>query len=395
MYQRVNKMSGQIIRKLTQGTGIMSLLFVILSTLITLFFSPVYAQEQSTDQKLDDVKKAIVSEQANIKQTNQKRQKLLEQLKQDELAIANNAKKLNKLSAELSQSQQTLKNLANEKIQLNKQKQQQETILADQLRAAYSSGHNDYLKLILNQQKPSTVQRTISYYQYLNTARIKEIDTFKETIKQITENERLQEIENKKLATLKQEQQQQLSSLEQNKRQREKTVSVLSNDLLSSQQLLEKLQEEEANLKEALERMARLRKQEFDLAGLKNYRKKLNWPVKGKVLRSFGSRKQGDLKWKGILIDAPIGQTVTTVHNGVVLFSDWLKGYGLVTVIDHGKGYMSLYGHNQALLKSVGDRVETGEPIALVGQSGGQSRPALYFEIRHNGQAANPKLWLR
>jgi septal ring factor EnvC (AmiA/AmiB activator) len=92
---------------------------------------------------------------------------------------------------------------------------------------------------------------------------------------------------------------------------------------------------------------------------------------------------------------ASIGKQVKTIHNGTVLFSDWLKGYGLVTVIDHGEGYMSLYGHNQALLKSVGDRVETGEPIALVGQSGGQSQSALYFEIRHNGQAVNPKIWCR
>lgn len=388
-------MSGQIIRKLVLGMGEVLKPIVILIYLTAYCSVDLYAQEQSADKKLDDVKKAIVSEQASIKQTNQKRQKLLTQLKQDELAIAANAKKLNRLETDLKNSEQQLNKLAKEKRSLNQQKKQQETILADQLRAAYSSGHNDYLKLVLNQQKPSTVQRTISYYQYLNNARIKEIDTFKETINQITENERLQAVETEKLTVLKQQQQQQLNSLEQNKQRREQTVSVLSKELLSSQQLLEKLQQEEANLKDALERMAKLRKQEFDLAGLKNYRKKLNWPVRGRVLRSFGSRKQGYLKWKGLLIDAPVGQTVTTVHNGVVLFSDWLKGYGLVTVIDHGKGYMSLYGHNQALLKSVGDRVETGEPIALVGQSGGQSRPALYFEIRHNGKAANPKLWLR
>ncbi|GHF87317.1 murein hydrolase activator EnvC family protein [Thalassotalea marina] len=388
-------MSGQITRTLTQGMDVFSMPIVGIVFLIAFLSFDLHAQEQATDKKLDDVKKAIVSEQSSIKQTNQKRQQLLDQLKQDELAIASNAKKLNQLSGDLTASEQKLNQLAKEKVLLNKQKKRQETILADQLRAAYSSGHNDYLKLILNQQKPSTVQRTISYYQYLNTARIKEIENFKETIAQLTENERLQAVENEKLTVLKQQQQQQLTSLEQNKNQREKTVAVLSKELLSSQQLLEKLQQEEANLKEALERLARLRKQEFDLTGLKNYRNKLNWPVKGRVLRNFGSAKQGYLKWKGMLIDAPIGKTVTTVHNGVVLFSDWLKGYGLVTVIDHGEGYMSLYGHNQALLKSVGERVETGEPIALVGQSGGQSRPALYFEIRHNGKAANPKLWLR
>lgn len=90
-----------------------------------------------------------------------------------------------------------------------------------------------------------------------------------------------------------------------------------------------------------------------------------------------------------------MGQQVKAIYNGTVLFSDWLQGYGLVTIINHGKGYMSLYGHNQTLLKNVGDYVERGEPISLIGQSGGQSQPGLYFEIRHAGQALNPKLWCK
>ncbi|WP_394172185.1 murein hydrolase activator EnvC family protein [Thalassotalea litorea] len=101
------------------------------------------------------------------------------------------------------------------------------------------------------------------------------------------------------------------------------------------------------------------------------------------------------MRWKGVLMTAPVGQPVYTIHNGTVLFADWLKGYGLVVVVDHGDGYMSLYGHNQTLLKNVGDRVEIGEPIALVGQSGGQNRAGLYFEIRHKGKPVNPKLWCK
>ena len=136
-------------------------------------------------------------------------------------------------------------------------------------------------------------------------------------------------------------------------------------------------------------------KQAENLVGLSKLKRKLSWPVKGRINHSFGSSKQGYLKWKGVFLSAPIGREVKTIHNGTVLFSDWLKGYGLVTVVDHGDGYMSLYGHNQALLKSVGDRVEAGEPIALVGQSGGQANSGLYFEIRHTGIAVNPKLWCK
>ena len=167
---------------------------------------------------------------------------------------------------------------------------------------------------------------------------------------------------------------------------------------LTEQQKLAKLEREESALVSLLKRMAAdaaKAKQAENLVGLSKLKRKLSWPVKGRINHSFGSSKQGYLKWKGVFLSAPIGREVKTIHNGTVLFSDWLKGYGLVTVVDHGDGYMSLYGHNQALLKSVGDRVEAGEPIALVGQSGGQANSGLYFEIRHTGIAVNPKLWCK
>ena len=194
---------------------------------------------------------------------------------------------------------------------------------------------------------------------------------------------------------LKVNQQQQEHSLSKNKNKRSKTLASLSKKLLSSKQKLAKLKAEEANLTAALQKLTVLIRAEIDLIGLSKLKRRLSWPVKGRILRSFGSRKQGYLKWKGVLLGAPIGRQVQTIHNGTILFSDWLKGYGLLIVIDHGNGYMSLYAHNQALLKSVGDRVETGEAIALVGQSGGQDQAGLYFEIRHQGKAVNPKLWCR
>ena len=194
---------------------------------------------------------------------------------------------------------------------------------------------------------------------------------------------------------LKQNQQKQRVKLSENKKKRSKTIASLGKKLLSDKQQLAKLKADEANLTAALQKLTELIRAKVDLTGLSKLKRKLTWPVKGRLLRSFGSKKQGYLKWKGVLLGAPIGRQVQTIHNGTVLFSDWLKGYGLLTVIDHGNGYMSLYAHNQTLLKSVGDQVETGEPIALVGQSGGQDRAGLYFEIRHQGKAVNPKLWCR
>ncbi len=169
------------------------------------------------------------------------------------------------------------------------------------------------------------------------------------------------------------------NNLKQSKNERAKTIQKLNQELSSSKQQLAKLVEAEENLLIEIQRLARLAKKSVELNGLGKLKGKLAWPVNGKIRRSFGSRKQGYLKWKGVLLTAPVGRQVNSIYNGKVLFSDWLKGYGLVTVIDHGNGYMSLYGFNQALLKSVGDTVEAGEPIALVGQSGGQDQAALYF----------------
>jgi len=371
--------------------------FILLCCCLILNIPPAFAQESSdsANEKLDQVKKAIKQQRSAINQVDKKRQRLVEQLKANELAIAKISKALNQTKHSLISNKEELAQLKQQHKKLTTDKKKQESILAKQLRAAYSAGHHDYLKLILNQQEPSSIQRTVTYYQYLNNARIQEIDQYKATITELIDVTTKQQEKTKQLQQLNQQQSQQKQSLEQSNKKRQQTVAQLNRQLLNSKERLQQLEAQEANLQEALARIAKLSKQEINLTGLGKLKRKLAWPVKGKINRSFGSRKQGYLKWKGVLMAAPVGRQVKTIHNGTVLFSDWLKGYGLVTVIDHGAGYMSLYGHNQALLKSVGDRVETGEPIALVGQSGGQIQSALYFEIRHNGQAVNPKLWCR
>jgi len=351
--------------------------------------------QQESKAKLDDVQRAIAKQQSNIFTTNKKRTSIEKQLKQDDLAIAKIARAINGLENNLELTQDKIAQLVTEKRQLNREKRQQEQLLAQQLRSAYTTGQHDYLKLLLNQDQSEKIQRTISYYQYLNKARTKEIDKFQQTLAKLLQVTTEHQAQIKQLQALKNEQILQDSQLKETKAKRNKTLARLSKKLLSSQQQLNKLKAEESNLNQALQKLAALIQAEIDLTGLSKLKRKLSWPVKGRVRHSFGSRKQGYLKWKGVLLNAPIGKQVQTIHNGTVLFSDWLKGYGLLTVIDHGNGYMSLYAHNQTLLKSVGERVETGEPIALVGQSGGQEQSGLYFEIRHQGKAVNPKFWCK
>lgn len=351
--------------------------------------------KQQNTRKLNEVQQAIAKQESNIFKTNKNRSILEQQLKKDDLAIAKAAKAISDTNQLLKDTNKKIVAFGKEKQKLAAEKIKQERLLAQQLRSAYTTGQHDYLKLVLNQDESKKVQRTIGYYQYLNKARLKEIDKFQATISQLMQVTTHHQKQIAQLQTLKISQQQQQQNLSENKSKRSKTLASLSQKLLSSKQQLAKLKAEEANLTAALEKLTALIRAEVNLAGLSKLKRQLSWPVKGRVLHSFGSRKQGYLKWKGVLLSAPIGRQVQTIHNGTILFSDWLKGYGLLTVIDHGNGYMSLYAHNQTLLKSVGDRVETGEPIALVGQSGGQDQAGLYFEIRHQGKAVNPKLWCK
>ncbi|MFT6206703.1 MAG: septal ring factor EnvC (AmiA/AmiB activator) [Colwellia sp.] len=379
------------------------LLFASIVGLSCMLMSESLAQQSSdnennpkkTNQALSKVQQQITDQQKSIKQTSNARSALEKQLRNDDISIAKVVKAMIKTNTNFEDTQLTLKNLAQEKLSLTHKKQQQEKVLAQQLRAAYTSGNHDYLTLLLNQKSPASVERTVTYYKYLNDARIKEIDQFQIVLSDLLAVTTQHQEQAQKLNILKQQQTEQKVAFQGSKQERKNTLRAINKELLNSKQLLAKLVAEEENLVVALQRIATLSQQSAELVGLKKLKRKLSWPIKGKISHSFGSRKQGYLKWKGILLAAPVGKQVKAIHNGTVLFSDWLKGYGLVTVLDHGAGYMSLYGHNQALLKSVGDRVETGEPIALVGQSGGQSQSGLYFEIRRDGQAVNPKAWFK
>lgn len=374
----------------------------LISLLLLLCSGDLFAQTNSniknsaqTNQQLSDIQQAINQQQQTLSSTNVKISDLEQQLKKDDIAIGDISKNLVNTSDKLKEVRTKLGQLADEKKQLELAKKQQEQILAKQLRAAYSAGHHDYLKLMLNQEQSSSVQRTITHYQYLNAARIKEIEKFKATMVKLNNVKLEYQLKAEQLSQLTQTQNQQKQMLELSKVKQKQTLEALNKKALTGQQKLAKLIREEAALVALLKRMAAAAQAAENLVGLSKLKRKLSWPVKGRVSHSFGTNKQGYLKWKGVFLSAPIGRQVKTIHNGTILFSDWLKGYGLVSVVDHGDGYMSLYGHNQALLKSVGDRVEAGEPIALIGQSGGQAESGLYFEIRHSGKAVNPKLWCK
>jgi septal ring factor EnvC (AmiA/AmiB activator) len=357
------------------------------------FISNLKAQEQSD---LESIQQQIKNKRAHISQQLEAAKKLQGNLKVVELQIAQSALELSKTEISLNDNRQQM-------IELRKQQKgyltsldAQKSVLAKQIRSAYMTGNYDFAKMLLNQQDAANFERTITYYQYLNKARKSQIDNFNLLVKDLQKvNANL--IENQSdLKQLKSKQLEQQQTLTLNQINREKTLLSMQNAIESDEVKIAQLQINEKNLLDALTRaQQKVDKLDITLNGLSDFRGRLLMPAEGNLRKMFGRFRQGQIKWKGVVINGIAGNSVVAIHHAKVLYSDWLRGFGLVTVLDHGDGFMSLYGHNQALLKQAGEVVQAGEAIALLGQSGGQSRPNLYFEIRHKGKPINPVNWLK
>ncbi|WP_394230649.1 murein hydrolase activator EnvC family protein [Shewanella colwelliana] len=344
--------------------------------------------------ELEALQKQISSQQSTLKNTNKQHERLISLLKKDEQAIAEAAKKVNKTKQALTATDNKLTELDKRKAELDKLKKTQQDTLSNQLASAYLAGNHDYTKMLLNQQSPATIERLLAYYQYLNNARMASINELQKTLTELVSVETAQRQQKNRLNELVLNQQQQAKALNQEQEQRQQTLTQLKRTLNSHGAKLEQLQIEEASLKRVVEQALKAMQDSPAMNGLVS-NKGLRWPTKGRIKSGFGSQRSGQVKWKGIMLSAPEGQNINSIADGQVIYADWLRGFGMVMVIDHGKGYMSLYGHAQTLLKSAGDAVKKSETIALVGRSGGQTEPGLYFEVRHKGQAVDPARYCR
>lgn len=354
------------------------------------------AQEKALQrQKLETVKKQILKSEKAIENQQLKRQFLSDLLKQSEQEIADVARQLNQVSNNKKQNRKKLDDLKAEKNTLNQQQLEHKKLLASQLSSMYVTGNHDYSKLLLNQQEPGKIERVLGYYKYLNKARTNNLDRIEAILTRLTQIDQQLVDTLTKLTELEQTQLNKQVQLNQHQNGRKKTLVKIGRRLKTQSQQLEQLKVNEQALTTALSKIKAMTTRAIELLGLSTFKGQLGWPVNGKLNNRFGRKRRGSLRWKGVVIDSVTGTPVKTVHQGQVLFADWLKGFGWVIVVDHGDGYMSLYGHNQTLLKAVGEKVEAGEPIALVGKSGGQSRAGLYFEIRHQGIAINPAKWCK
>ena len=365
---------------------------LILTSLVT---ASAVANEDRTKKDLSEVQNALEQSQAEYDAQRKKIAKLQKSLKSHELDIAKNAKALNMAEQSVKETQQQQKQQQQKAEQLDKKHTEFQRILAAQIKSAYMAGGDDYSKMMLNQEDTAKFERTLSYYNYLNKARIEQIEELKELQQQIVQNQIELAKTEQKLVALHDEQKRRQTALVSAQKERQTNFKNLKAQLNGTKSSINYLKENQQTLITTIEELEKEKTQKIELLGLNKSKGKLNWPSKGKLEHTFGQRKHGGIDWKGVLIGAKEGANINSVQNGQVVFADWLKGYGWVIVIDHGEGFMSLYGHAQTLLKDVGDMVREGETLALVGQSGGQASSGLYFEIRHKGRAVNPVKWCR
>ncbi|HBQ6684907.1 TPA: murein hydrolase activator EnvC, partial [Klebsiella pneumoniae] len=386
------------------------------------------AHADDRDQ-LKSIQADIAARQRAIKQQQQQRASLLAQLKAQEEAIAAAARKLRETQDSLNQLNKQIDEMNAALAKLERQRASQERNLAAQLDAAFRQGPHTGIQMVLSGEEGQRNQRMQVYFSYFNQARQETIAELKKTRAEMAVQKSMLEEKQSQQQTLVYEQKAQQAKLEQARNERKKTLSGLESSIQQGQQQLSELRANESRLRgriaqaeaaakaradrEARDAQAvRDRQQEASrkgttykpteserslmsrTGGLDSPRGQAFWPVRGPLLHRYGEQLQGELRWKGMVIAASEGTEVRAIADGRVILADWLQGYGLVVVVEHGKGDMSLYGYNQSALVSVGTQVRAGQPIALVGSSGGQGRPSLYFEIRRQGQAVNPQPWL-
>lgn len=328
-----------------------------------------------------------------------KKDSLRSRLRDTEKRIGAISRALKETTAALARQGRKLGELQGDKHRHERQLGKQRDALAQQVRAAFVIGRQGLLKLLLDQQNPAAVSRNLRYYDYVNRARARRIRAVSDELRQIKALQASIADEVDRLHRLQDRQRHERASLQDQLRSRREVLAKVNARITTRSQRLARLEDNEQRLEALVKRLREALSDIPETAGSQPFGRlkgRLHWPSKGVIENHFGdTRRLGNLKWHGVLIDAGRGADVHAVYHGRVAFADWLRGFGLLIIIDHGDGYMSLYGHNQSLYKEVGDWVETGEVIASVGDSGGREHPGLYFEIRHNGVPTNPVLWCK
>ena len=379
-------------------TGFPVILILLITWLAITPLALADTEAEKTASKLDTLKTSISKLQSWLTNAKDTRTGMLGELRKSELEIARIAKNIGGVTRDIERARARMVTLQRQRGELLDAKKRQAGYLAQQIRAAHSIGRQEYIKVLLNQEHPDQVARAMKYYDYFNRARTEQIEAYTTTIIELQQTEQAIGDERAALQQARGKLVDKRAALSNSKQQRRQVLLKLERNISSKDKELGKLLADREHLEELLKAVEQsLADIELPDAAIpiQQLQGRLQWPAAGNLARRFGSRDtQTGNRWNGVLISAMEGQDVLAIHHGRVIFADWLRGFGLLIILDHGNGYMSLYGHNQVLFKNVGDWVGPAEVIAGIGNSGGQAQTGLYFEIRHNGKPLDPQKWV-
>jgi len=349
-----------------------------------------------TEAELKAVQTQIARVRASVSRDQARTDKMTRELRSAELSVAAARSALAQLRTERAGRTRARAALAADRNAREARIAGERAALAGEIRAAYLIGREEPLKLLLNQEDPARAGRMFVYYGYFGRARAGELERVRAEVAKLDQLDAELAAEEQRLDALEAEQQAQIGRLEQARSQRKVALEELQAASRTRAEQLERLKREQAGLERLLAELRRsLPSAAEGNSPFARSRGRLIWPVPGRIVASFGQTRAGAVKWEGVLIETARGAPVRAVSGGRVVFADWLPGLGLLTIIDHGGGYLSLYGHNERLYKSAGEEVAAGDAIAAAGDTGGTARPELYFEIRRAGRAIDPRPWFR
>lgn len=295
----------------------------------------------------------------------------------------------------LKKVEQEISTLAAEQKTLESRRAEQAARIGEHLAASYRMSGQDFLKLLLNQESPDTFERMARYHRYFTDARLEALDDYRQTLDDLADNRFQLETRADEERSRREELKTREQALVREREDRRGLIAGLDREMEDKTSERKRLEADRNRLEQLFAELSR-RATELDGSAFLARKGSLPWPLRGRVTNAFGqSRADGRLTWHGMLIAAEEGTEVKAVFRGRVVFANWLRGFGLLTIIDHGGGFMTLYGHADVLLKTVGDWTEGGEVIARAGKSGGQQLSGLYFEVRQKGAARDPISWLQ
>ncbi len=392
---------GQIVVWLRHGAVWSLSVFCLLSSVLC------YAGQQ---EELENLRKRIAAMQREMDKTSESKSEAADVLRESERAISDSNRKLAELAEQQRAADKKLNELQEQERRLTGSMAEQQVLLGRLLYQQYLGGKQEYLKLLLNNQNPNQVARDWHYYQYIARSRAARLSALRDNYAALSAVSTATREQRAELKSLRAEQAAQKKALEKEQHARQRVLGKISQQLRQQRREISRLQRDENRLAQLVDKLTKMLAQpktnslfrndnlpdnRFDGNPFDQLKGKLTLPVKGEVANQFGTpRPDSTVLWKGLFLRTSSGQAVKAIAAGRVVFADWLRGFGNLLIVDHGKGYMSLYGNNETLYKQVGDMLHGGDIVAAVGNSGGNEDSGLYFELRHESKPLDPMKWL-